>query len=218
MKTNDHITPVLEIIRKMADEITWGTDLNERYLHHWFSHLVQKKLGGTCFPTKTSTSTVLLHPEWPTWKKSGAQYRKYRKHDGHYRPNEKGNAGFIDFAVGERQKPTIGIEFCLSNSWRHEAVVFDFLKMLDGRLPFQAVVCWIILLRSKGAAEGKKQKRLETAMTAAAQEARERLNSDVCGESRKVWFVISEIAAGDKLHHRHLDRKQWCFMDGLPVN
>jgi hypothetical protein len=44
---------------------------------------------------------------------------------------EGGNAGFIDFAIGDYSRPSIGVEFCLKTSWNLEEVVYDFLKLID---------------------------------------------------------------------------------------
>jgi hypothetical protein len=198
----------------MAEELRWDgkTQLNERYLHHWFSHRVQETFRGICFPISGGTSAVPLHPEWPTWKKDVISYRKYRKGF----PCDGGTEGLVDFAVGDYQAPDLGVEFCLKPAWNPKEVIFDFVKMLDAKLPFDAVVCWVVVLRHNQLARGGRLCRLQEKMAAALKEAEDRLRGDVCGKSRTLWFVVSEISATHQ-RHWHLDRTQWRFLDNLPV-
>ena len=132
---------VLKIILEIAQSIKYsGLMLNERYLHHSFSHLLQEKynllnLTGDC-------RAITLHPEWPTYKEqTGLTFGRYRRVNGIYEPDANGTAGFIDFAIGDYNKPDIGIEFSLRyDGWPHEEIVFDFLKLLDSNNPFKASI------------------------------------------------------------------------------
>ncbi len=106
-KTKD----VLKVILEIAQSIKYkGLMLNERYLHHFFSHLLQEKDKSlNLFGNKKEIS---LHPEWPTYKKqTKLTFGRYKNENGIYISDANGTAGFIDFAVGDYKKPDIGIEF-----------------------------------------------------------------------------------------------------------
>ena len=91
-----------------------------------------------------------MHPEWPTFKKgTGLKYSKYKKINGKYQPYEEGSAGFIDFAIGDYNEPEIGIEFSLKYGWSNEAIVYDFLKLLDKNNPFKLLFLTILYIGKK---------------------------------------------------------------------
>lgn len=209
---------VLGIITDLANQVPCDLkhQLNERYIHHTFSHRAQENLGMMCLPLDGSKQNNLFHTEWPTWKKgAGLRFRKYRKEeDNRYRPNSNGKAGFIDFAFGPYASPDIGIEFSLKYGWSHEEVVFDLLKLMDGKLPFQLSVSHNIVLRENGLSTGEYLRRLESRMLEAVDQARQRLGSDLCDNSRRLWFVVSEISPQDR-RHWCFDRSLWRFREGL---
>jgi hypothetical protein len=124
---------VVELCLEIANSIKHrGLMLNERYLHHYFSHLLQEKWN--LMNLTDTKEEIELHPEWPTYKKqTNLCYGQYVKEGGKYLPSKNGTAGFIDFAVGNYKKPYIGIEFSLKYGWSNEEIVYDFLKLLDTR-------------------------------------------------------------------------------------
>jgi hypothetical protein len=87
-----------------------GLMLNERYLHHCFSHMLQNRWNMLDLIGEQN-ERMALRPEWPTYKKqTGLRYGQYRKKNGKYVSTPKGTAGFIDFAVGDYAEPEIGVE------------------------------------------------------------------------------------------------------------
>jgi len=106
---------VVKIIIEIAESMQYGGPiLNERYLHHFFSHRLQE--WKALMDLTGDPRCLTLRPEWPTYKKgTGLYYRRYRRgEDGKYRPDPSGRAGFIDFAIGRYEKPEIGVEFTLN--------------------------------------------------------------------------------------------------------
>lgn len=131
-----------------------GLMLNERYLHHHFSHLIQKKHDP--LNLRGDKRAIVLHPEWPTYKKqTGLCYGRNRRENGKYRPNTEGTAGFIDFAVGSYYEPHIGIEFSLKYGWSNEDIIYDFLKLLDRQNPFKTSVSLNLIFRNWGLVRGR---------------------------------------------------------------
>lgn len=63
----DKAKDVLEIVVEVAESMrNNGLMLNERYLHHYFSYLVQKKFDS--LNLAKNKEELALHPEWPTYK------------------------------------------------------------------------------------------------------------------------------------------------------
>lgn len=187
-----------------------GPMMNERYIHHLVSHEIQEHLDLSCL--LTTDSRPLLHPEWPTWKKSTdircAQYAGVRneKNKKQYLPVTlpKGGAGFIDFALGDYQSPSVAIEITLKNSWSHEEIVYDLVKLLDGRNnSFGTVISCNIIRRDKGLSEKGNKKKLHRRMNEAYTDAKKRLGVMFCDDGRLQFFVVTEIT-GD-------ERRHWCF-------
>lgn len=213
---------ILEILTHIAQTVPYKNpcELNERYLHHWFSYLVQQPLG-PCLADKTDANKARLLPEWPTWKEgAGLHRRKYRKDlDGHFQRDEQGTAGHLDFAIGTvYEEPTIGIEFKLMEGWvSHEGIVFDCMKMLDARLPFQLSASLNVILRPHGLVQNGKLERLKRRMKDAFDEAKERLGADACSpESRKLWLVVAEISENQR-RYWHFSAEKRGFVDGFPT-
>ena len=125
-------------IEKIIDEliedvksINPDNHLNERYLHHLFSHKVQNRGYSVSFSDREG-----LHPEWATYIKgvrNGGRYF-YNKPQKQYQvcSGERG-AGFIDFAIGNSENPDYAIEFKMSKQFNTEGAIFDFIKLLDKR-------------------------------------------------------------------------------------
>ena len=213
MKAKDVLKVILEIAQLTKYR---GLMLNERYLHHFFSHLLQKKYN--LLNLTRHNAAIILHPEWPTYKKqTGLFYGRYRKVNGKYKPNANGTAGFIDFAIGDYNKPDIGIEFSLKYGWSNEEIIYDFLKLLDKKNPFNTSISFNIILRQRRLVEGGYLRNLEKHMNNAYGEAIKRLNEDVCNSSRELYLIVSEINRDNNRRHWHYDRKRSRFKDGLPI-
>ena len=213
LKTKDVLKVILEIARSTKYR---GLMLNERYLHHFFSHLLQEKYDLLCLTG--DNAAAILHPEWPTYKKqTGLVYGRYRRENGKYQPNANGTAGFIDFAIGDYNKPDIGIEFSLKYGWSNEEIIYDFLKLLDKKNPFNASISFNIILRQRRLVKGGYLRHLKKHMNDAYREAVNRLNKDVCDNSREFYLIVTEIDKRDNRRHWHYDRTRSRFKDGLPA-
>lgn len=212
---DDLKTDILKVILKIAQSIKYNNFLNERYLHHLFSHQLQKehdllKLAG-------DNATIFFHPEWPTYKKKTAlDYGRYKKENRLYKSNATGKAGFIDFAIGDYNKPDIGIEFSLKYGWSNEEVVYDFMKLLDKKNPFKASISFNVIFRERRLVEGGQLTKLEKSINNAYREATSRLKNDV-DNSRELYFIVTEIDKGNNRRHWHLDKRSSIFKNGLPV-
>lgn len=230
-----HLGTALAVIKRIAASARYhGLMLNERYLHHFFSHTF---LGtGGMLDLCGETAAILLHPEWPTCKEATSVcYGRYRFTGVKYIPVDDGTAGFIDFAIGEYARPKIGIEFSLKAGWTAEEVAYDFVKLLDARNPFEAVISFNVILRPKGLSKplrdddlgrviqildaspeqrqlvierlamSGKMLRLFQAMNGAYEEAENRLQTEVCEDARLRYFLITELAPNDERRHWYYD-------------
>lgn len=208
---------VLKVILEIAQSTKYrGLMLNERYLHHCFSHLLQEKYN--LLNLTRDNAVIILHPEWPTFKKqTGLAYGRYRRENGKYKPNANGTAGFIDFAIGDYNEPDIAIEFSLKYGWSNEEIVYDFLKLLDKKNPFNASISFNIILRQRRLVKGGYLRDLEKHMNNAYGEAVKRLNNDICDNSRELYLIVSEMDKDNNRRHWHYDRTRDRFKDGLPV-
>lgn len=180
-----------------------GLLLNERYLHHFFSHCIQ------CAEPKLMdlldvATPLRLHTEWPTYKEAtGIDCGKYREQEGRYAAVDTGKkGGFVDFAVGPYPTPEIGVEFKLLYGWQAEGVVFDYMKLLDRRNPFKAVVSVVVLMRPNGLAAAGRKDAIHAAMNLAYQEAVRRLGNGPFSPvgDRLQRFVITELGPQDRRH------------------
>lgn len=210
-------TAIQAMLWDLAAKLVPDHGLNERYIHHAFTHVLQ-----TQFPVldlgKPHTE-LLLHPEWPTAKQStGIAYAHYRNIDGHYQPvplSAGRGAGFIDFAIGPYNAPEIGIEFSLKSDWNDEEVVYDFLKLLDPRTPFTAAFSQNIITRDNNLATRASRQDLEDHMNRALQEASNRLKPFGTATNRQLHFTVSEIATHER-RHWHYDPAKNHFVEGPP--
>jgi len=214
LRTKDVLTVILEVAQSIKHG---GSMFNERYLHHFFSHLLQEKYN--ILDLTGDNRAITLHPEWPTYKEeSGITFRRYKKTDeGIYKPNANGTAGFIDFAIGDYNKPDIGIELLLEDSWSNEAIVFDFVKLLDKKIPFNVSISFYVIFRIGKLVRNKRLKDLEKKMNVAFIEAVNRLNGEVCDNSREIYFIVTEIDKDNNRRHWHYDITSGRFENGLPV-
>jgi len=208
---------VLKVIADIAQSIRHrGLMLNERYLHHFFSHQLQDKYG--LLDLTGEGDAITLHREWPTYKtQTGLLYGRYKKENGEYRPNLNGKAGFIDFAIGDYQKPGIGIEFQLKYGWAHEEIVYDFLKLLDRKNPFTTSISLNVIFRQIRLARGGHLRSLEEHMNDALTEAKKRLRDRGYDDSRELHLTVTEIDKDNNRQHWHYDKATGRFKEGLPV-
>ena len=213
---------VLDVILDVAKSIKYsGLMLNERHLHHFFSHLLQEKYN--ILDLTGDNRAITLHPEWPTSKKqTGLAFGRYRREENInnqkvYKPNANGTTGFIDFAIGDYNKPDIGIEFSLKYSWSNEKCVFDFLKLLDKKNPFNVSISLNVIFRTGRLVKGEDLRRLEENMNDAFREAVNRLKDEVCDNSREIYFIVTEIDKDNNRRHWHYDITSSRFENGLPV-
>lgn len=118
--------------------------LNERYIHHLFTHMIQSR-GILVSLDETDCSNTYLHPEWATsieHERKGAKYRcNNDESDGkkgkYVKDNDKGHSGFVDFVIKTRDNSKYAIEFKMSKSLNREGIVFDFMKLIDNDNSFK---------------------------------------------------------------------------------
>lgn len=159
-----------------------------------------------------------MHPEWPTYKEqTSLNFGRYRKVNGIYQTDENGKAGFIDFAIGDYNKPDIGIEFTLKYGWSNEEIVYDFLKLLDKKNPFKVSISFNVIFRKRKLVEDGYLRDLENHINAAYIEAINRLKYDVCDDSREKYFIVTEIDKDNQRQHWYYDRRKCNFENGLPT-
>lgn len=196
-----------------------GSMLNERYLHHYLSRLLQES--HPLLDLAGPTGDIKLHPEWPTFKKAtgidGGRYKGIKKR---YQPDDvTGTEGAIDFALGDYDRPEIGIELLLKESWNGNEVAFDFLKLLDGRnKSFKSVIGWSVLLRDgeKLSQAGRKQN-IYDGMKEALAAAKNMLADYPCPLDRRCVFIVSEIAKQDRRHwYWDLEKEDFVPTEGTP--
>jgi len=207
---------VLRVVLEIAQSIRHGDkQFNERYVHHFFSHKLQEKYN--LMDITGDTKAIRLHPEWPTYKEgTGLRFSRYRKQNGEYRPNARGGAGFIDFAIGNYEHPEIGVEFSLKNGWSEEEIVYDFLKLLDKNSPFKASISFNLVCRNGRLARGKYLQDLEEHMNHAYKEATNRLGTERVDKSKEVHFIVTEIDKDSNRRSWHYDLARKEFINGLP--
>jgi len=207
----------LKNILDIANSIKYsGPMLNERYLHHYFSHKLQDK--HKILNLTNNKTEITLHPEWPTYKKATClNYGRYKKvNKKTYQPNKNGIAGFVDFAIGDYNKPHIGIEFSLKYGWSNEEIIFDLLKLMDRKNPFKMVISFNVIFREMNLVKGGYLKDLKEHMNKAVKEAIRRLKNDTCDNSRELYFIVTEIDKNNNKRPWYYNRKNGRFEEGLP--
>lgn len=212
IKDKDILRVILKIAKSLKHQ---GLMLNERYLHHFFSYLMQTEC--EMLNLAGDRKEIILHPEWPTYKKqTGLNYGRYKRRERKYMPDPDGTAGFIDFAIGNYQKPRIGIEFSLKYGWSNEEIVYDFVKLLDKTNPFRSAFSFNVILRHSGLARGSSLTRLENRINVAVNDAVSRLADGGVGVSRGIHFMITEIGRDDKRRHWFCRKATEGFHRSLP--
>jgi hypothetical protein len=186
-----------EIIKTLEILINSGIEptkvQNERYLHHYLSNILQKKhkiVYEKLFESR-------LHPEWPTYKEqTKLNYGRYKfikdKKEYSILVNN-GTAGFIDFAIGDYNKPEIGIELTSKFGWNNEEIIYDFMKLLDRRNPFKKVLSFNIIYRENMLVKGKNLINLENKIDQTIGIVKKRLGS-YFNEDIEIFFWIVEIS------------------------
>lgn len=215
---------ILEILLDVARQIKYaGGILNERYMHHLFTHLLQSKYE-SLHGVVEEEAPISLHPEWPTYKKAtGLSYSRYRKADGKYYRNEGGKAGHIDFAIGDYRKPDVAVEFKLLYSQSNEDIgnieniIFDFIKLLDGNNPFQVSTSLHCIFRESSLAESGRSS-LKRKAEDALREAVRRLNvsNALCDGSRDLHLILTIVDELDNRQHWYHSKGTDGFVPGLP--
>ncbi len=141
------IESVIQSLRRKVKIMDPTMHLNERYLHHVFSGLVQAE------EQMSFDKCCRLHPEWATYIEDLEErhFGRYSKDEnGFERSCIKGRSGFLDFAYGTINKPSIGIEFKFSRSPISEkAMAFDYLKLLDRCNPFKEAYYVVVYIGQK---------------------------------------------------------------------
>ena len=138
MNVEKKIEQLISDLRTIKDpnSIHW----NERYLHHKFSYLVQKESG---FEINVTDAPSKFHPEWATSIKDKRDGGFYARNDNGYEPRDKrkdskddskgGNPGFIDFAIGDFDKPEYAVEFKMAKNMDAKGFAFDYMKRRQKR-------------------------------------------------------------------------------------
>lgn len=192
------------IIRQLIKEIKdisepEKTHWNERYLHHKFSHLVQKE---SDYEINITDAKSLFHPEWATSIKGirdeGGFYT--RSENGYEpRPSRKaskddakgGSPGFIDFAIGDFNNPDYAVEFKMAKNMDAKGFVFDYMKLLDNRNKFEKEVISLSVVL------GRKTKLEVKDLNGNLKKAKDKLGEYLSKpDDRKVLFYVIQINEG----------------------
>lgn len=181
---------------------------NERYLHHYFSKLIQEK-NPIIYNDLTNCK---LHPEWATANQFRVNGGKYKNENKIYIIHNNGTSGFIDFVLGEYNNPLIGIEFKSSKSWNFQSIVFDYMKLLDKSNNIRTVISFSIIYREKGLSNKLTLEKINETIF----ELKKRLNGRL-NLNRKFLFWIVEISLNSKVKNSwyctNLDKN---FSVGIP--
>ena len=196
MNVEKIIKQLIRDLRTIKDpnSIHW----NERYLHHKFSYLVQKESG---FEINVTDAPSKFHPEWATSIKDKRDGGFYARNDNGYEPRDKrkdskddskgGNPGFIDFAIGDFDKPDYAVEFKMAKYMDATGFAFDYMKLLDKRNKFKEIISLSVVLGRKTKLE---KNDLDKNLEDATKELGEYLSKPV---GRKVLFYVIQINEGD---------------------
>lgn len=215
-------TDVLSVIKEIADRLKWNKYVNEHYLHHYFTYKLQQK-GYEINLTKERRDFV-VHPEWPTYRKEDNDndiripYRRYAEN----KPDNSKTAkcGHFDFALGKYNEPEIGIEFIWEYGWNREEFIFDFVKCMDGALPFTTAISYAVVTRNKHLSTKNRKANFERKLNEAYNEARarlEHLHAIYQQSKRDVYLVITEIGQNGK-RHWYFDKSQGRFREEASIN
>ena len=101
--------------------------------------------------------------------------------------------------------------------WSNEEIVYDLLKLLDKKNPFNVSISFNVIFREGRLVRGGHLRNLEEHMNDAFREAVNRLKDEVCDNSREIYLIVSEIDKYNNRRHWHYDRTSSRFKNGLPV-
>lgn len=188
-----------KVINELIEEIRSinpDNHLNERYLHHLFSHIIQRDGIQVSLQDK-----IGLHPEWATYV-TGVQGREnglYKKVRYKYEAVvEKGSSGYIDFAIGDANHPEYAIEFKMSDNFDDEGVIFDYMKLLDSRNPINHSISVVIYYGRKNHSKKCTDKVLSKCYSA----ARNHLDDIKCFSNKRPYrFILVEMSGGGIIRH-----------------
>ena len=207
---------VREVVASTAQTINMNPDhANERYLHH---HVSMRFQDSGLILDITGRRASNLHPEWPTFKQcSGITFAAYATVDRELVATLDGKrGGKIDFALGDYDRPSVGIEFWLGRSWNKRAVMDDFYKLLDPRNPFLLAVSHNIILRPNDLARGNDLEKLESGIIWAYEAIAPRLIQVApLRVERTVIFLVTEVARNGERRHWSLNSSTSTFERGL---
>jgi hypothetical protein len=212
------IEDILDILKISAENVKHVNFKNERYLHHYFSYLFQKKFDLLNLSKKDKE--IMLHPEWPTYRKVAGMNidcGRYLKDSGHYLiPGDKGGAAHIDFAIGDYKKPYIGIEFKWIYGWDKVSLASDFLKCMDRRNPFEYTISYTVLFRKKSLSKKVLDTSFHKKMNETYDKAVKLLNKNICEEKHELYLIVTEIGSDNNRRDWYLDRMKGKFVEGFP--
>ncbi|MDD4792936.1 MAG: hypothetical protein PHP20_07715 [Firmicutes bacterium] len=195
--------------------------LDKSYLQHYLSAILNWDF--RLLNLTGATHPVQLHPEWPTYEEqTHLEYGRYERRiedeeKSGYWPADQGTTGIIDFAIGDYERPQIGIELTMEYGWAHERIVYDFLKLMDSRNPFRAGISYNVLLRPAGFVDRVDEpQHLLDNMNRAVEDASTRLGTRICDNERRLVFVFTETDEDARRRHWHYDQHLKTFVKGLP--
>lgn len=196
---------VFKILNEIADMNIEKHCHNERYLHHYFTEKIQKD-----YPIiYNDLDLSKLHPEWATLIKNYRNGGKYKKIENEYKiDNDNGTSGFIDFVLGDYDKPEIGIEFKFCKSWNFQSLVFDYIKLLDSANSIQKAISFSIIYREKELSNELTLDKIKETITV----LKNRLDGTL-DINREFLLWIIEIAP----HSKKKQKRSW-FCDNLDKN
>lgn len=208
---------VEKIFKYMLLEINnFGQQINERYLHHYFSNRIQTEYKNQFLKNQES---IFLHPEWPTYKKStGLSFSKYQKIDKkYYLKSDNGSSGFIDFCIGNYNNPFIGIEFFSKFGMDKEEIAFDFLKLLDQDNPFKYIYSLSFIFRKDKLNKSGRKKIFLDKLMEVQDLTYKRLGLSYENIKRVFLFVIIEISKDNSRRFFYINNSLITFKEGLPL-
>lgn len=145
-----------DLIKEIIDtNINEEMHLHERYLHHRFSFLAQQAGYDISFNNKAAR----FHPEWATaitgvrdggfYKGTNDGYEPRDSKKNEMNTTEGGTPGFIDFAIGDFDKPDYAVEFKMAKGMDAKGFAFDYMKLLDGRNQFKKAISLSVVFGRK---------------------------------------------------------------------
>ncbi len=191
-KQNDYEKEILWVLAKISESIKFDEALNEYYIHHYFTYLLQSEVGNLIDLENPQNS--ILHPHWPTYKRRA--HIKYSLYTfAEIREDGGGKSAEIDFTIGNYRTPHIGIEFKLLFGWDIEGITFDLTKLLYIKnRPFKTVFSYNIILKNYSLTRKKYNEKVKETIPLIPFWVRRSLGEDRIDKSRKLHLIIGEIS------------------------